>query len=329
MAQIEKRLTEKTLKKRKMKNVIIIRPKSREEWLKLRSCGIGSSEVATVAGVNPYETPYQLWRRKKGLDAPKAETFAMKAGHYLEDAVARFWADETGRKVIQRSAGDWLIRRADKPIFQVSPDRTYWLGESKSEGRGILECKTTQKTVDRDDLPSTWFCQVQYLLGTAGLERGSLAWLTAGREFGYADLRLVPDFYGWLCEEVERFWTDYIEGDGVPPLSSTNDVLAHFAGSSPGKAVQATEEIVAAVQSLHDVKGELADLEARRDALEEAIKLYMQDAEELWCNGETLATWKSGKASRKFDAKAFCAANAEEAAKWMVEQKGSRRFVLK
>lgn len=67
-----------------MKNVIIIRPKSREEWLQLRSKGIGSSEVGTLVGVNPYETPYQLWRRKKGLDAPKAETFAMKAGHYLE-----------------------------------------------------------------------------------------------------------------------------------------------------------------------------------------------------------------------------------------------------
>ena len=74
----------------------IIRPKDRNEWLEHRKSGIGSSEVATILGLNPWETPYQLWRRKVGLDEPKTETFAMKAGHYLEDAVAQFWHDDTG-----------------------------------------------------------------------------------------------------------------------------------------------------------------------------------------------------------------------------------------
>ena len=68
----------------------IIRPESREEWLKYRESGIGSSEVATIVGLNPWESPYQLWRRKLGLDPAKQENFAMKAGHYLEDAVAQF-----------------------------------------------------------------------------------------------------------------------------------------------------------------------------------------------------------------------------------------------
>ena len=76
----------------------IIRPATHEEWLEVRKSGIGSSEVATIVGLNPWETPYQLWRRKRGLDAPKPENFAMKAGHYLEDAVSRFWADETGHR---------------------------------------------------------------------------------------------------------------------------------------------------------------------------------------------------------------------------------------
>ena len=63
---------------------------------------------ALSLGLNPFETPYQLWRRKKGFDPPKAENFAMKAGHYLEDAVSRFYADETHRDIIKRSAGDWI-----------------------------------------------------------------------------------------------------------------------------------------------------------------------------------------------------------------------------
>ena len=59
--------------------------------------------------------------------------------------------------------------------------------------------------IDGDDLPKHWFCQVQYQLGVAGLREGSLAWLCSGREFGYKDLSFVPDFYGWIVEEVEKF----------------------------------------------------------------------------------------------------------------------------
>ena len=43
----------------------IIRPKDRNEWLEHRKSGIGSSEVATILGLNPWETPYQLWRRNE------------------------------------------------------------------------------------------------------------------------------------------------------------------------------------------------------------------------------------------------------------------------
>jgi putative phage-type endonuclease len=121
----------------------IIRPKSHSEWLKLREGGIGSSEIATIVGLNPWETPYQLWRRKVGIDPPKEQNFAMKAGHYLEDAVSMFWADETGLQVIKSSAGDWVIRDNEKPHLQVSPDRTYWLaGKPHNKyNKGILSAR--------------------------------------------------------------------------------------------------------------------------------------------------------------------------------------------
>ena len=112
----------------------ILRPSSREEWLKERERGIGSSEVGTILGVNPFETPYQLWRRKRGLDEPKQETFAMKAGHYLEDAVSKFYADATGKEIIKSSSSDWIIVNSEKDFLRVSPDRTFWLpGLPKSQ----------------------------------------------------------------------------------------------------------------------------------------------------------------------------------------------------
>lgn len=309
----------------------IIRPSNREEWLQQRQSGIGSSEVATIVGLNPWETPYQLWRRKLGIDPPKQETFAMKAGHYLEDAVAQFWHDETGQDIIKRSAVDWIIVNADKPYMRVSPDRTYWLaGMSHSNAnKGILECKTTQMSIDPDDIPKHWFCQVQYQLGVAELEQGSLAWLCSGREFGYKNLSLVPDFYGWLVEEVERFWTDNIQGKQEPTAANVQDVLLKYNRHTDGKSVEVNDEIFAAYQSLKELKDELSAIEERKTELEDKIKLGFGDAEAISYGGQTIATWKAPKPSSKFDAKAFSAAHPDLAKEYTVTTQGARRFLLK
>jgi putative phage-type endonuclease len=167
----------------------IIRPKDHAEWLQHRSFGIGSSEVATIVGLNPWESKYQLWRRKKGLDPAKEETFAMKAGHYLEDAVSRFWEDETGNHVIKSSAGDWIAVDTQSPWLRVSPDRTYFLGRKRLTcNKGILECKTTNSFPVMKDLrtgsfPDRWYCQMMHYLAVTGKKKAYLAVLVASRDF--------------------------------------------------------------------------------------------------------------------------------------------------
>ena len=309
----------------------IIRPKDRTEWLKYRESGIGSSEVATIVGLNPWETPYQLWRRKVGLDAPKQESFAMKAGHYLEDAVAQFWHDETGQDIIKSSAGDWLIVNDERPYMRVSPDRAYWLADMphNNANKGILECKTTQMSIDADDIPKHWFCQVQYQLGVAELEQGSLAWLCSGREFGYKNLALVSDFFAWLVEEVEKFWLDNIQGKQEPTTANVQDILLKYNRHTDGKIVEVNDDIFAAYQDLKAVKDELSTIEEKKAALEEKIKLGFGDAEAISYGGQTLATWKAPKPSNKFDAKAFTAAHPDLAKEFTFPTQGARRFLLK
>lgn len=309
----------------------VIRPKDRTEWLKYRESGIGSSEVATIVGLNPWETPYQLWRRKKGLDPAKQENFAMKAGHYLEDAVAQFFKDETGCEIIKCSAIDWMIINTEKPYMRVSPDRTYWLNglPHNAHNKGILECKTTQMSIDPEDLPKHWFCQVQYQLGVAELQEASLAWLCSGREFGYKNLTFVPDFFKWLCEEVDRFWIDYIQGDKEPDPQNAKDILLKFNKHTGGKVIETTDEIFQAYSDLKDVKQQLAELSDRKTELEEKIKLGFGDAEALSYGGDTIATWKSPKPSEKFDDKAFKADHPDLFKEYAKTVQGARRFLLK
>ena len=255
----------------------------------------------------------------------------MKARHYLEDAVAQFWHDDTGREIIKSSAGDWLIRNNERPYLQVSPDRTYWLaGEKKNaSNKGVLECKTTQMKISSDDLPKHWFCQVQYQLGVAELKEGSLAWLCSGREFGYKDLSFVPDFYAWIVEEVEKFWRDNIQGKKEPEATSVQDILLKFNRHTDGKIVEVNDAIFSDYQKLKEVKKEMDKLDEIKTELEERIKLGFGDAEAISYGGQTLATWKAPKPSMKFDDKAFKAAHPEMVSEFSREVQGARRFLLK
>ena len=317
-----------------MNNITIIRPSSREEWLEVRKSGIGSSEVATIVGLNPWETPYQLWRRKLGIDEPKQESAAMRNGHHLEEAVSRMWNDATGREIIKRSAIDWIIRDNDRPFLQVSPDRTYWLTEDSraNDNKGILEIKTTRMKVDPEDLPKYWFCQVQYQLGVAGYNQGSLAWLSAGPQgfdFGYQDLKFVQEFYDWLIECVSRFWTDNIIGKQEPQAVNVADVLLKYNRHTDRKIIECSDEVFEAYQELKEVKKEIKALEERQEACEAKIKMAFEDAEALSYGGDTIATWKAPKPSKKFDAKAFQAEHPDIAEPYIKESQGARRFLLK
>ena len=308
----------------------IIRPRARAEWLKHRESGIGSSEVATIIGLNPWETPYQLWRRKIGLDAPKNETFAMKAGHYLEDAVAQFWHDETGQTIIKQSAGDWLIVNKERPYMRVSPDRTFWLGESRSQkDKGVLECKTTQMAIDSDDIPKHWFTQLQYQLGVAELEHGSLAWLCSGREFGYKNCAFVPEYFELLVESVERFWIDNIQGKKEPEAVNVQDILIKYNKHTDNKVIEVGSDEYNAYTELKEVREQLDAIEERKKALEDKLKMCFGDAEAISYEGQTLATWKAPKPSEKFDDKAFKAAHPEVAKEYTKLVTGARRFLLK
>lgn len=310
----------------------VLRPKTHAEWLELRKSGIGSSEIATIVGLNPFDTPRELWMRKLGIKPPVEENNAMRLGHYLEDAVAQMWSEHTGLQVIKRSAGDWIIRDKEHPYLQVSPDRTFWVdpsGKHNLANKGILECKTTSRAVDPDDIPKHWFCQIQYQLGVAGLTHGYIAWLTGGRDFGMKEIKFVPSFYEYLVAEAEKFYNINIMGKVEPLPINAADVADKYPVHEDGVILEANDDIYTAYLKLKDVRKQIDVLAEQKDALEDRLKMACMHAEGIASGGITLATWKSGKPVTKVDTKAMVADNPELAKKYTKTTTSSRRFLLK
>ena len=52
----------------------VIRPRSREAWLRRRQSTIGASEVGALFGVDKRKTAFELFAIKRGEYAPKVQS---------------------------------------------------------------------------------------------------------------------------------------------------------------------------------------------------------------------------------------------------------------
>ena len=243
----------------------ILKPATHEEWLEERSKGIGSSEVGTIMGVNHFDTPYRLWRRKVGIDGPVESNEAMEMGHLLEPAVAQRFEEITGNWVVKNSAGDWIAVDDERPWLRVSPDRVY-IPAGKKRTRSnwrILECKTTSQVIDPENIPLYWRCQVQYQMGVLGIQKASVAWISTSPRlhFDYMEMDFNPGFYASMTAELDRFWNENVLGGVAPDDQNADDTLLRYPRSEEGKTATADEEVYDAWKHLHRVKDELTDRE--------------------------------------------------------------------
>ena len=322
-----------------MKPTYTIVSKSHKDWLDSRRGGIGSSEVATLLGLNPYDTPYQLWLRKTGrVKEVENESPEMSRGHILEDGVAQYVSRAAGLSIVKSSSAEFVVVDREKPFFRASPDRYAYPTDAKhtEENRVIIESKTTRGNIKEDEpISDYWLTQVMWQMGVSRTGMAYIGWLSGSLEFGHRPVVYDADFFGFIAEVVERFWTDCVVGGAEPPMSNLSDVLIKYPRQEVGKSVRASDELVSAWAALKDIKAQKKVLETQQAALEETLKMGMLDAETLLLPAsaeskeKALATWKAGKPKIVFDMDRFKTDNPELYAKYLTEKEGSRTFLLK
>lgn len=304
-----------------------IYPKDHDEWLKLRSTGIGSSDVGTILGVNPFDTPYKLWLRKRGELPPIEENLAMRLGHILEPAVAQLYEESTGNMVQKDTEGDWCAKSDKKDFLIASPDR---ICTDKEGGDILLECKTTRRAVNYDNIPASWICQVQYLMYITELDNGAIAWLKDGHDFGYKNMTKNEEFCGFIIEKVERFWVDCIIGGQEPQAINGDDILLKFPQTSKGKIIQATDEIRNSFDRLNELQKQITLLTSEKDTIIDKMKVATADGEKLMFGDKLLGKFRGGekKIKETFDIERFKEENPQLYNQYMSVSEGysSRTF---
>lgn len=338
-------------------SVKIVKPESHEEWLKMRANFIGSSEVSTVLGMNPYTSKYAYWCKKQDAIAGKiteAKSEVMLLGHLFEDAVAQRLKIATGISVIESSNGDWFYVNDRYEWMGASPDRTYFISgmPRNNKNKGIIECKTTNLDLSETDeryitmdgyqmddaaeggkiptevnIPISWYCQLQYLMACGEREEGYLAWIhLMKRQSYYVKMTIDNQFVDQMLKELNEFYYKYIVGLHIPDMTASDVKSVYPSSEEKSKEVNVDTYNTYLEYIDADRRAKLAKREA--DALRDELIAKCDESDTYTYGGQKIYTFRKSKCSAKLNAVRLQMEQPEIYEQYLEEVEGSRRFVL-
>ena len=141
-------------------------------------------------------------------------------------------------------------------------------------------------------------------------------------------LDVTPDMMLDHVKWCAKWWGHVVAGT-VPEPEDVEQCKMAFPVSQEG-IVTATADLETYCRQLAMATEQRKQYEEYEETLKTRIFKFMQHRDVLaTVDGTVLATWKSAKASQKFDAKAFQAAYPQMYNQFVRETPGSRRFLIK
>jgi putative phage-type endonuclease len=149
----------------------LARPPMRDEWLAARAPFVGASEAAALFGEHPWISLGDLWAMKTER-REQAENRAMIRGRVLEEAVARWYAEEYGVELVEPDVL-YVVGYASETLGAICAT----LDRQIVGIRTALEVKTSASYVH--EVERYWYWQAQAQALAADLDRVRFAVLDA------------------------------------------------------------------------------------------------------------------------------------------------------
>lgn len=273
---------------------------SRKDWLELRRTGIGGSDAGAIMGLNKYATPLSAYLDKKGLSRFDGNA-ATEWGNILEDPIRQKAREELGIK-IETVPG--MFTSVANPFMNANLDGLVLVeGEREIAGKTVSglgghEIKTS-RTGDgfaEDEVPDSYYCQVQHYMAVTGLPYFVLTVYIMDRYEGrHYVIPRNEEFIERLVAAERAFWNDNVLA-GNPPAPTGNESEADLVKSLPAaESIQLDADAEALVERIQEHKASIKELEAEKTALEESLKLAMfnaSDGEDAERTTAVCGAWK-------------------------------------
>lgn len=281
-----------------------------QEQLSAHYAGIGGSSVAKVLGVDPYDTPLDFYSKiVRFMDEERlpeeevalvSDNEAALWGNLLENAIATEYARRRSAKVMRVTKPRW---DKELPFLVANPDRIV-VGEK----RGLeIKNRSAFKLRDYEAGPLEGeVLQCTHYMGVYGFEVWDLAVLVGGQKLLTFEVPLDPELLAMLRAECARFWNEHVMPRRPPPATTLGDLESYYRRGKAGLTVQASKEVLDALDCLRAGKEKLKAIESELDGFEFVAKNALLDATELLGpDGSLVATWRNNRDTPATDYKAL------------------------
>jgi len=270
-----------------------------------------------------------------------AEAILIKQGKMEREDISHKEAVRMGhvmQPVIGRLAQERLQMELKDADYAMTHPKESWLRSHfdfiSADGTVLVEAKNygshQAKKFDEDYglMPDADRIQCIHEATVHGVSTVYLAVLLGGQELQMIKLDVTPDMMLDHVKWCAKWWGHVVAGT-VPEPEDVEQCKMAFPVSKEG-IVTATADLETYCRQLAMATEQRKQYEEYEETLKTRIFKFMQNRDVLaTVDGTVLATWKSAKASQKFDAKAFQAAYPQMYNQFVRETPGSRRFLIK
>jgi putative phage-type endonuclease len=238
-------------------------------WHADRRATIGASDAPIITGDSPWGDLLTLYAVKSGIiDDPTTETMQMRWGLKLEDTVAEWFTETTGKKTRRDNSRP---RHPEHPWMATSLDRRV-VGESS-----ILEIKTARYPTDEwgaigtAEIPAHYLVQCQHEMAVTGTQMCYVAVLFAGSEPRRYVIPRDQELIDSLIE-LESEFMDCVR-TGTPPdalIQRQRPVIAFRQGE-----IEADEPLTVGIEGVYNLRQEIKGLKDDLSKAEDAVKTLM------------------------------------------------------
>jgi len=239
-----------------------------DNWLRWRADGYTSSVAATICGLNPHKTPFQLfaeelgWLRKPNLAANPN----VRRGKANEEA---------SRQRVEDKLGIFLTPMCVE--WDTDPKHRSSL-DGIMPNRRPVELKNPSKKVFEEVLRDRWdsihvkhhACQVQHQIMVTDADAGLLVFSHDGEDIPFCVPRNQP-FIDWMRPKLEHFGKCLKAGHGIQP-DPARDVMVAHRGPHSHQWAQAEIKIASIDERIAKLKSELDALDEQRRGVQEELE---------------------------------------------------------
>ena len=275
---------------------------SHDEWLKLRTTGIGGSDAGAIMGLNKYTTPLSIYLAKKDLSRFGGNK-ATEWGNILEDPVRQKAREELG---IEIETVPGMFTSKDYNFMNANFDGLVFIDGEKEiagtvvSGLGGHEIKTSRNGdgFGDDEVPDSYYAQVQHYMAVTGLTFFVLSVFIIDKYEGRHYVIPRNDaFIADLINAEKDFWENNVLANQAPAPTGNENEFELIKGLPMPASIELDDDCAPLLEQREMLDMQIKNLTSELNSVKEQLlmRIYNATSDVSEDNTKVIATcgnWK-------------------------------------